>query len=250
LPKLPLPLKLIISQLPLSRALIHPQKVSSRSLEQALVLACVSVNRENEVYIRDILQHELDWQNLGQTALQQGVFPLFYQRLKTAAEKQIPHAEIVQYDQWFQTNVQNNIRLSWKLIQFVDLLSTKGIETVVLKGPVFALQAFGDLTLRRYTDLDVLIHQEDFSQVYDLFCQNGYSPSFTLGSKQKKFQVRSDNHFPFTRQGDVIEVHWEIAPKGNVYPITRNQTWQGLNRLSLLGQEITSLSRENTIIFT
>jgi hypothetical protein len=139
--------------------------------------------------------------------------------------------------------------LAWKLVQFVDFLSSKGIEIIVLKGPVFALQAFGDLAMRQYSDLDVLIHAEDFSTVYELLCQSGYSPIFELGSKQKKFKVLSDNHFSFSLQGDVFEVHWKIAPQENVYPTTPEQMWQGLHPILVLDREISALSPETTILF-
>jgi hypothetical protein len=222
---------------------------SSLRLEQKLVLACVSLDRGKDECIRDILKRELDWQYLSQIALQQGVFPLFYQRLKAAAERQIPSAEIAHYNHWFHANTQNCYRLSWKLIQFADLLSSKGIETIVLKGPVIALQAFGDIALRRYTDLDVLIHEEDFPRVYELLCQSGYSPIFELGSKQIKFQLRSDNHFSFNRQGDVLEVHWKIGPQENIYPTTPEQMWQGLYPILVLEREFSALSPENTVLF-
>ena len=214
-----------------------------------MILSSISLDQGKDERIRELLTHEINWQDLGQIALHQGVFPLFYLRLKAAAEGQIPPESATLFDQRLHSIAQNNIRLTWKLIQLIELLSSQAVEFLVLKGPVFALQAFGDLALRQFTDLDILIHPEDFSEVYELLCQGGYTPIFELGSTQKRFQVQSDNHFSFKRQGDVIEVHWKIAPQENIYPIKPEQIWQELNSVSLLEREIPSPSPENTILF-
>lgn len=230
-------------------ALTQPEKNLSLSLEQELILSSISLDQGKDERIQELLTHEIDWQDLGQIALHQGVFPLFYLRLKAAAEGQIPPESATLFDQRLHSIAQNNIRLTWKLIQLIKLLSSQAVEFLVLKGPVFALQAFGDLALRQFTDLDILIHPADFSEVYELLCQDGYTPLFELGSTQIRFQVQSDNHFSFKRQGDVIEVHWKIAPQENIYPIKPEQIWQELNSVSLLEREIPAPSPENTILF-
>jgi hypothetical protein len=226
-----------------------PEKNKSLNLEQELVIACISLGQGKDERIQELLTHEINWQNLSQIALHQGVFPLFYLLLKAAAERQIPPESATLFDQRLHSIAQNNIRLTWKLIQLTELLSSQAVEFLVLKGPVFALQAFGDLALRQFTDLDILIHPEDFSEVYELLCQYGYTPIFELGSTQKSLQVQTDNHFTFKRQGDVIEVHWKIAPQENIYPIKPEQIWQELNSVSLLEREIPTPSPENTILF-
>ncbi len=227
----------------------RPEKNLSLSLEQELILSSISLDQGKGEHFRELLTHEINWQDLGQIALHQGVFPLFYLRLKATAEGQIPPELATLFDQRLLSIAQNNIRLTWKLIQLIELLSSQTVEFLVLKGPVFALQAFGDLALRQFTDLDILIHPEDFSEVYELLCQGGYTPIFELGSTQKWFQVQSDNHFSFKRQGDVIEIHWKIAPQENIYPIKPEQIWQELNSVSLLEREIPSPSPESTILF-
>jgi hypothetical protein len=229
--------------------LIIPEKNSSLSLEQELVITSISLDLGKDERIRELLTHEINWQDLGQIALHQGVFPLFYRGLKAAAEGQIPPESAKLFDLKFHSIAQNNIRLAWKLIQLIELLSDQAIAFLVLKGPVFALQAYGDLSLRQFSDLDILIHPQDFSEVYELLCRNGYTPIFGLGSTQKKYQVQSDNHFSFKRQGDIIEVHWKIAPQENIYPIKPEQMWQELDSISLLEREIPCPSPENTILF-
>lgn len=230
--------------------MIEPPIRLFHNIEQELVLASISLASVRDERIIEILRQPLDWNRLIQTAVQQGVYPLVYQRLKSAAEKQISVEKVGLLNHWYEAITQTNYRLAWKLIQLANLLADKGIDFVVLKGPVYALQAFGDLAFRQFADLDILIHIDDFSSVYALLIQSGYSPAFKLGPKQIKFELRTENHFTFVRQGDEIEVHWGILPKGNLFPIPSGQMWQGLTSVTVFDSEMRALSPENTLLFT
>ena len=70
-------------------------------------------------------------------------------------------------------------------MECVNLLADNGVEHVVLKGPIFALQAYHNLSLRQFSDLDILIHPKDFPKVYDLLEASGFVPKHKLGRKQK-----------------------------------------------------------------
>jgi hypothetical protein len=217
--------------------------------EQELILACISLARSKEKRIYEILEGSLDWSRLFEIAAQQGIFPLIHRKLMALAETQIPPEDKIHWQKTSEDITKRNLRLTWKLVQFVELLSDHEIECVILKGPAFALQAYGDITLRQFSDLDILIHENDFPRVYDLLLQFGYIPISKLGSKQQKFHVRTDNHFSFNRQGDEFEVHWKIAPQENIHPLTQEKMWQELDSVMVYDKEIHSLSSANTILY-
>jgi hypothetical protein len=231
------------------KALIKGNKFSI-DLEHELVLASVSLDRSKDARICEILNGELDWSLYLRIATQHGVLPLCCQRLMTLAEYQIPPEETTHWKAALQANTQNNFRLAWKLVECVELLEKNGIECIILKGPVFALQAYGDLTLRQYSDLDILIHQIDFTKTYDLLVKSGYTPTLKFDKKQIKFKVRSDNHFSFTRQGDVFEVHWKIVGGGPPNPLPPEPIWEELSFVQVFDKDISCLSPNNTILFT
>jgi hypothetical protein len=60
-----------------------------------------------------------------------------------------------------------------QLLQTLELLRESGIQTVPFKGPALAVQAYGDLSLRQYDDLDLLIHEADVPRAYQLLIANG-----------------------------------------------------------------------------
>lgn len=165
------------------------------------------------------------------------------------ADKNIPEQELSIWKDAEQVNTQRNIRLSWKLIECIELLTDNSIDCLVLKGPVFAIQAFGDLSKRQFSDLDILIHRADFSTAYDMLVQSGYHPAISLENKQKCFLLKTDNHFSFRRQEDIIEIHWDISPKENIHPLSSLIMWQGVDSIQLYEKNVETLSLKNTIFF-
>ena len=53
-------------------------------------------------------------------------------------------------------------------------LNRSGVEYALIKGLFFALKAYGDLTLRSSTDIDILIDSEDYPQLKKILLKEGF----------------------------------------------------------------------------
>jgi len=221
----------------------------SRSLEHELLIASVSLDQTNIDRIHDILENPLDWSLIIQSAIYQGILPLFCLRILSLAASDLPLSELELLRAKLQAHRQTTLRLTWKLVQCVEALSRNDIQAIILKGPILALQAFGDPNLRQFTDLDLLIHQEDFPKAYDLLVDLGYVPLINLDNRQKKYILRSDNHLSFKRQGDVIEIHWGVVAQENIPPLAVDKLWRDTRLVQLGDQEFHSLSLESAILY-
>jgi hypothetical protein len=60
------------------------------------------------------------------------------------------------------------------------LLATKDIQSLVVKGPVLAMQAYGDPAIRSYVDLDLLVRQRDIRRATELLLAAGYQAAVPL----------------------------------------------------------------------
>jgi hypothetical protein len=218
-------------------------------LEHQLVLAAVSLDRIRDDRILEILDVHLNWTLVQQFAIQNGVFPLVYQRIMSSAEKQLPMEEISQWKELFLLNTQNNLRLTWKLIECIKLLLNHGIECIVLKGPVYALQAYNDFNLRQYSDMDILIDRTSLIKANEVLERSGYIPTFKLDARQKKYLLRLNDQFSYTIQRDIVEVHWNIDAPGNIFHYAPGQRIPNLTTINILDQDVYTLSQEDTIIY-
>ena len=117
----------------------------------------VEISREQEVLIRalrpeglkdgdltETIGLKLNWDHLKEMAIYQGVFPLLYHRLTNTEPPLLPESERPSWRDLFLINAQRNLRLNRKLLQILTFLTQQGIRAIPIKGPVLALQAYGD----------------------------------------------------------------------------------------------------------
>jgi len=66
------------------------------------------------------------------------------------------------------------LRLTAELFRLLDRFALEGIGALVVKGPVLAVQAYGDPAMRAYGDLDLLVRQRDIRRATELMIAAGY----------------------------------------------------------------------------
>jgi hypothetical protein len=218
------------------------------SPEQELVLASIRLDRTKDGRIAELLQQQLDWERVFKYAYLHNVLPLIYERLNALGAEQARPDEMSRLKVLYLTGFKRNLRLAQKLEEVVQLLSSQGIESLVFKGPALALQAYGNLSLRSFEDLDILLRQEDIPRLYDLLTQSGYTPMSQMDGAEQAWWMRSTSHLVFMHHGDLMEFHWMPMEKGFIYPIQTAHFWQDLHSFPLFEQEVQTLSAENNLI--
>jgi len=194
----------------------------------------------------------LIWPTVQQFTLRHGVLPLLYARLKSLenglSPELIPGEAMKDLQALYLTNTLRNLRLSQMLVRVLSQLSEAGIPVMPIKGPVLAEQLYSDLSLRQFSDLDILIHAEDFLATYRILETAGFRPAFPVDSKIEPWLLRSETEHSFFYQNDMLEVHWAIAEKGVQYPIKEDQLWQNPLTIELPEKSLHALSPQNLLL--
>ena len=89
--------------------------------------------------------------------------------------KKIPEFVINKFRGIFLANAARNEFLAQELVKINRLLEDNGIEVLNWKGPTLALQAYGDLSLRQFQDIDTLVKKEDLEKAKAVLLENGFS---------------------------------------------------------------------------
>src|SRR5712664_361318 len=74
------------------------------------------------------------------------------------------------------------LRLTAELFRILDRFTSEGIGALVVKGPVLAVQAYGDPAMRAYGDLDLLVRQRDIRRATELIMAAGYDAAVPLAA--------------------------------------------------------------------
>jgi hypothetical protein len=123
------------------------------------------------------------------------------------------------------------------------LFEAHGIPAIPYKGPTLAATAYGDVTLRQFSDLDILIQKEDLERARDLMMAIGYQPHIDLSDFSVPHYIKSRNELSFLRRDGrvAVELQWEITPHYFNSPIPSKYLWKSTERFSRTNSEFNKL---------
>src|ERR1700755_792813 len=180
---------------------------------------------------------EVDWEYLFQLARRPSVVPLVYSQLEHAV---VPSEVLAKFKQHYIENSARNTILTAELCRLINVFRDEGIEAIPYKGPVLALFAYGDIALRRFVDLDVIVKKSDVLKARDILLKEGYKPSRSLSLDQQEMLLRTQHNMQFSRDNHrlIIELLWEVAPRLFASTVNGERLWQNLITLDLDGTPV------------
>ena len=154
--------------------------IASFRNEWAALLECASPSRDTQRLAA--LLRPVDWSRLLFLAEEHGVTGHLASRLSGFDASAVPQEikqELLdrQRAQHFLT-----LRLTAELFRLLELFAAKDIPVVVVKGPVLAMQAYGDPAMRSYGDLDLLVRQRDIRRATESMLASGYQAAVPISA--------------------------------------------------------------------
>ncbi|HEX8336323.1 MAG TPA: nucleotidyltransferase family protein, partial [Pyrinomonadaceae bacterium] len=142
--------------------------------EHELLLLCVHRGGDTHVpeRIAGLARAKVEWDYLFLLARRHAVLPLLYRGLGGVDE--VPGDFRARLRDEFRKNATRNTLLAGELARLVRLFQSEGVPLLAYKGPALAQQVFGDITLRRYVDLDVIVRRRDARRAGGLLQSLGY----------------------------------------------------------------------------
>jgi hypothetical protein len=225
--------------------------VQVRRPEIELLLCCARTVRSPEVTarIRALLQESMDWEYLLRTARRHGVAPLLYWHLDATCSDAVPENTFDRLRDHFRANGLRNLFLTGELLRILNAFEAREILAIPYKGPALAASVYGNLALREFNDLDILIHRGDVPKAKEVLTSMGYQARYWLTRTQEAAFLRSQREHPFRRDDgkSVVELHWGIAER-HFFPLDTERLWERVNRIPLAGNTILNLSPEDMLL--
>ena len=135
----------------------------------------------------------------------------------------------------YQNNVARNLLLTAELCQILQTFEAAGIEAVPYKGPALAVYAYGNLALRRFVDLDILIRKADTLRAKELLTARGFVCGTPWTNTQQALLLRTQHNLSLSREGGrmVVELHWEVASSLFASSLQAEDFWGRLEAMRL-----------------
>ena len=222
-----------------------------KALELQLLLACARAHprEEDEAAIRQLLELDIDWTKFALKAIDHGLVGLAGNTLAGAAPESVP-PEIREAFQAFVKQTRNsNQALLNELARLIGQLANAGVETIAFKGPVLAKQAFGDLGLRGFRDLDFLIHDDDLPKTIKVLCECGYERNGKFTAEQfHLIHLLQGQEIMFKSGVGAIEPHTRLTSVKMALDIDYDGLWRRAGREEIFGHQVLTLAPEDTMI--
>jgi hypothetical protein len=196
---------------------ISIQQGAHPSPEYELLLACLdpTINCDRLGSLLRELETCLDWDRFIKTANWHGVTPLVYRALSQTVPQSIPKAPFQKLLSFYIANAARNQMHAQALLKLLDIFQTLSIPVLCFKGPLLAQTLYGDLNLRYFADLDLLVRPEDTARARQALMQQNYVPKRLDDSRFADSYLRSqcwDDTFTRTDGAITIDLHNTLTP--------------------------------------
>jgi len=151
----------------------------------------------------------------------------------------------------FHENAHKNLMFMGELIKILELFKSNEITAIPYKGPILAIQAYGNLAFREFDDLDIFIKKSDVIRIKNLLINEGYKTDFYLNEIQEENYLKSQKNLVLlnNKLGFYIELHWKLS--GNFFSFSSTpESLMSDNPKSIQfnNNEILTFSPENQLV--
>jgi len=211
---------------------------------------CLSSAERDRIVL--LLRSELDWAYLLNLASGHGLLPLLYRHLNALASAAIPKAVFMELWGRYESNARRNQAMAQELLNILQMLDANGIPAIAYKGPSLAATVYGDLALREFGDLDILLRRQDVVSAKGLLQARGYVLEYELKPAVEAAFLRSSMQYHLVLvdkpRAIMVELHWRTDADFAVESATDNQWWANLGYGRLGEEKIRCFSTEELLL--
>jgi hypothetical protein len=199
--------------------------------------------------IRALIATNLDWRALDTAAAEHGVAPLVFGQLLAHFAELVPAEWQMRMRRQLEETAQRNLYMTAEMFRLANSFRAEGMIAVPYKGPLLAAQAYGNLAMRQFTDLDFAIRQRDLPKAAALLKANGYNAVFgTMAAKEGTRPTHSEYQFVRPAGNIIVEMQTEVTLRYFPRKLDFDALEKRLTSIPLAGGETLSFSPEDTLI--
>ena len=222
-------------------------------VEDKLILSCIKIfpNDIELDKINSMIPYIRDWDYLITTIIDRGIGPLLYTKLPLLSNsQQIPENLNTKLKQAYYKTFSRSTILYEHFRNIVEEFNLHIIPVIALKGIFLSEWLYQDIGLRQFSDIDLLVKEEDGERCITILEQLGYKKQ-----QSDKLSVFVESqfeivHYPaMTLNGVSIEIHIRLHQKTENYKVIIPQLWENSNSSIINGVQVNSLTINDLLIY-
>jgi hypothetical protein len=199
--------------------------------------------------IRQRVQESIDWGIVLDLAWYHGVGPLLYRNLSTLCSDLVPAEPLTRLRQRTQAGALLNRVLAQELVVLYEEFAAHGVPVIPIKGATLAVSAYGDLTLRDFSDLDLLVPKGSIAEVEAVLLAQGYERTDSSTHSGETDHEEWPFH-GFIKKGTLfrLDLQWVMVDQHFVFQLDRPEFWQRRTTVPLANKTVQELAPEDLLI--
>jgi hypothetical protein len=161
----------------------------------------------------------------------------------------VPAESLTQLRQKTQAGAVLNRSLAQELVVLCEAFAERGVPVTPIKGAALAVLAYGDLTLRDFSDLDLLVPEGSIAEAQAVLLAQGYErkdpspePGET-GHEEGPYHVFIKKRTLFR-----VDLQWVMAHQHFLFQLDRPEFWQCRTAVPLASKTVQGLTPEDLLI--
>jgi len=192
----------------------------------------------------------LDWRLLHREATRHGITPLLLQFLRRIPAGRVPEDVFQALRHECREENRASLHLSTQLLRIVEHFASRAIPIVPYKGPVLAVEAYGQLGLRTFVDLDFLVHPRDLQKTRRELIALGFDafPKLTPARERAFYRAECECWFDLPDRGVPVEIHWAVRERVFSFPLDLDGVFRRARTVQLCGRTVPSVAPEDLLL--
>ena len=227
-------------------------QLKQRNPAAALLLACARDSGEgSRETISGLAAICTDWDEFLRLAFSHRMIPSAYRALSRIEPLCLPLFVLARLKSQFQHSSMRNLLLTAELLRLLDVLNDNGVPSIPFKGPTLATMAYGDLSMRQFGDLDILINPDNLQKARVLMQAEGYRLDRDLTPSQEAAFIRSDHAYRFLldEKQIAVEIHWRLDDRHLSFSFGEGPLWDRAESRKVFGRELLCLGSDDLFIY-
>jgi hypothetical protein len=190
---------------------------------------------------------EENWKSFLAACDYHQVAPIVFHRFK--GRDDIPPQVLEHLRARFYLVSAYNHRLAMHLVQLIAEFEKQRIRCLALKGPAVAMAAYGDLSLRQYEDIDIMVDVKDVAVAVEMLFDRGFRPVTGHAEKYKDVKLYHEITLAAPDESHTVDLHWQLAPRyARAFGPDAHSVWLRTEQLQLPHGSVRVLSREDLFL--
>ncbi|SEO83718.1 Uncharacterised nucleotidyltransferase [Halorientalis persicus] len=183
----------------------------------------------------------VDWQSACELAGRHRMEFLLFKLFRDNPDLDYP--EVLYQNLESQSNrvKRRNLAMSAELVRLVEKLESNGVCVLAYKGPVVASRAYGDISYRRFVDLDLLVDPSDHQSALEVLREEGYEQKIVKEQLFESILQRPDESI-------LLDLHTRIIPRYFPFQFNFQALHNRQTEVDIGGQSVPTLSTPDAVL--